>query len=197
MDLLALDVAILPPPDVAEMAMTLSAALPASESQGLRLDLEHLPHVTLLQQFVRTAEFNVAAHTIDEIVRPLPPLRLRVSGTGASGRTVWMTIDRTPELVDLHERLMQALRGVERPGGTTAAFAGDDARLNDVVWVSTYRLKASFSAFTPHITLGHATAAPEIVPFEFEATTVAACQLGRFCTCRSILRSWTLKAAPG
>jgi hypothetical protein len=87
---------------------------------------------------------------------------------------------------------MHGLHGVERPGGTPAAFVDGEARLGDVLWVTTYRVKASFGAFTPHITLGHAAAPPAIEPIVFDASTLAACHLGRFCTCRRILRQWTL-----
>jgi len=57
--LIAVDVAILPPPMVADAALQLSAALPASESKGLRLDARHLPHITLTQQFVRAEDVGV------------------------------------------------------------------------------------------------------------------------------------------
>lgn len=193
-DLIALDVAVLLPPDVEARAIALSASLPESESQGLRLDADHRPHVTLVQQFVRTSDFDTAAARIDSVLHAQPPLLLTVSGAGASGRTVWMTLARTPQIVDLHERLMHALRGVERHGGTTAAFVDRDARPGDVRWVSTYRRQASFGSFTPHVTLGHAAQPPRIEPFDFEATTVAACHLGRFCACRTMLRAWMLTA---
>ena len=48
----AIDVAILPPAYVSARAAALSAALPAGESQGLRLGGDCLPHITLTQQFV-------------------------------------------------------------------------------------------------------------------------------------------------
>ena len=73
---------------------------------------------------------------------------------------MWMAIEKTPALTELHERLMEALRGLERPGGGPAAFFGGDARVGDVMWVTGYRLKSSFGAFTPHITLGHGDEPP-------------------------------------
>ena len=96
------------------------------------------------------------------------------------------------DIVSLHERLMDTLRGLERPGGMASAFFEGDARVGDIAWVTGYRLKSSLSAFNPHVTLGHGAEPPHIDPFEFDATTVAACHLGRFCSCRSVLRSWTL-----
>ena len=192
MSLVAVDVAVLLPPDVSQRAIDLSAALPAAQGQGLRLDAGHLPHITLIQLFLRADDLAAAMDHVADVVRGMPPLRLHVSGGGRSRHTVWLTIDRTPQLDAVHQRLMDALRGVERPGGTPAAFVDGEARPGDVIWVTTYRLKAAFGSFTPHVTLGHAKHPPHVEPFAFDATTIAACHLGRFCTCRRVLRQWTL-----
>jgi 2'-5' RNA ligase len=193
-DLIALDVAVLPPPDVADKAIALSAALPEAESPPLRLDADHLPHITLMQLFARVNELDLVMSKVDEAVRGVGPLALPVAGGGQATNAVWMAIEKTPPLVELHERLMEALRGVERPDGGTGAFFGDDARLRDVLWVAGYRLKSSFHHFEPHITLGHGSEPPRVEPFAFEADTVAVCHLGRYCTCRRVLRQWTLTA---
>ena len=124
-------------------------------------------------------------------------LTLNVNGSGKSGHTIWMAIERSAAIASLHEQVMDALRGYERPGGTAAAFVDGDARVGDVLWVTGYRLKSSFGAFTPHITLGHGDDAPDIAPFTFVADTVAACHLGRFCTCRRALRTWELTTPRG
>jgi 2'-5' RNA ligase len=191
-DLIAVDVALLLPPDVARLAIELNASLPAAESKGLCLDDNHLPHITLTQLFVDANELPLVAEQIDGVIRTAGPLSLRIGGAALNNATVWLPIDPAAALRDLHERLMRALHGVERQGGTAAAFVDGDARVNDVNWVTMYRLKASFGAFAPHVTLGHASTAPPVEPFEFDAATVAACHLGRFCTCRRILRQWTL-----
>jgi 2'-5' RNA ligase len=170
----------------------LSAALPSEGSDGLVLDEEHRPHVTLTQAFVREEELDAAFDRIDEVLRGQQALELHVTGGGKSGHTIWMAIERSAELAALHEQIMEALRGYERPGGTPAAFVDGDARVGDVLWVTGYRLKSSFGAYTPHITLGHGHEPPEIAPFTFTADTIAACHLGRFCTCRRVLRNWEL-----
>ena len=192
MDLIAIDVAILPPAHVSQQAIELSARLPIEDEDRVVLDDRHLPHITLTQQFVRVEELDLAYQQIDDVLRSVPPMTLRVTGGDMSGHTVWMRIARSPQLAALHESLMEALRGVERPGGTPAAFVGGDARVRDLLWVSGYRLKSSFGAYTPHITLGHGAQPPHIDAFDFEASDVAACQLGRFCSCQRVLRSWTL-----
>lgn len=191
--LLALDVAILPPPAIGERAARLSAMLPAGESQGLRLDADHPPHVTLTQQFVRGEDLPDIFESLDEMLRAEPPVTLQVTGGGKGAGSVWMAIERTEAISRLHVRLMDALREFERSLGTESAFFGNDPREGDLAWVSGYRRTASFGAFAPHITLGHAGHPPVVAPLTFEARTIAACQLGRFCTCRRVLQRWQLR----
>jgi len=192
--LVAVDVAILPPPDVMARAIACSAALPRNGSDGLQLDAAHLPHITLTQQFVRYEDLDGVYAEIDEVLEAQSPLRLRITGSGQSGNTLWMAVERTPELLDLHERMMKALKNLERTGGSHHAFLDGTGRIADVHWVGGFRQEAAFGAFTPHITVGHGQL-PKVEPMAFEATAIAVCHLGRFCTCRRVLRAWELKRA--
>ena len=193
-DLMAIDVALLPPPQVRSQAIGLSAMLRAAdESHDFRLDADHHPHITLSQQFVRVNELDQALERVDEVLRNQSRLTLTVTGGGHGASSVWMAIGRTPAIVELHERLLEALRGLERSDGGPSAFVDGDARVRDVLWVAGYRLKSSFGSYTPHITLGHGAEPPQIEPFSFEATTAAVCHLGRFCSCRRVVREWPLR----
>jgi 2'-5' RNA ligase len=196
-ELIALDVAILPPPDVSQKAVAISAALPTEDFQGLRLDASHLPHVTLMQLFARGDQLETLLGRLAAIAISTAPMPLRVTGAAKHGDTVAIAIENTPPLAALHERVMDALREFEHLGGGADAFVDRDVRLRDVLWVAGYRAKSSLLSFMPHITLGHASRAPVIDPFTFEAVTVAVCHLGRFCTCRHVFRRWTLGATAG
>jgi len=190
--LLALDVAILPPPPVSNRAIELSATLPAADSLGLRLDDDRLPHITLTQQFVQEQDIDDVLAKIESTITNYDTLHLNVTGLGRGQNTVWMAIAAAPDLVELHRELMDALRHFERPDGTSAAFVDGDARSGDVAWVVGFRRTSSYAAFQPHITLGHSWTSPAIEPLAFDASTIAACHLGRFCTCRRVLRRWEL-----
>jgi len=195
--LIAIDVAILPPALVADAAIHLSASLPANESEGLRLDDAHLPHVTLTQHFIAHAALEEAASAVGHVLHRHRALQLSVAGPGRGRRSVWMQITLTPELLELHRALMNALEPFERRGGGPNAFVDGNARTGDVAWVAGFRRGASFGRFNPHITLGHAATLPSVAPITFEATTVALCHLGRFCTCRHALRTWSLPPLEG
>lgn len=191
----AIDIAILPPPGVSERAVALSAALPSAESQGLRLGPESLPHITLTQQFVSRDSLDAAIAEVDLVLRDRPSLPLRVTGGAKGSNSVWMTIERTAMLAELHEELLRAMTPFEVQRGGLAAFFGEDARDRDVRWVREFRQAAGFARFAPHITLGHASTPPLVEPMDFVATRIAVCHLGRFCTCRRIIRAWELRHA--
>ena len=189
--LIAVDVAILPPPAIWQRAIELSAALPLSESFGLRLSDDVMPHITLTQQFVGTERLGAALDRIGAMLEDVAALPLTITGPGGSS-AVWMSIEATPALMDLHRGLMATLAPFEQPRATAAAFFGGSARLGDIAWVSGFRRSSSDAAFRPHITLGHASTLPDVERMTFQATTIAACHLGRFCTCRRVLRRWEL-----
>ena len=188
----AIDVAILPPADVSARAAALSAALPAGESQGLRLGGDCLPHITLTQQFVRAGDLDSVLERVGSILAGMEPMRLTVTGGGRGQSAVWMAIELTPPLSELHRKLMNVLSPFERTDGTAAAFFNGGGRSTDVEWVARFRQTSSHTDFLPHITLGHSVTPPPVEPLRFTATTIAACHLGTFCTCRRVLRQWTL-----
>jgi 2'-5' RNA ligase len=190
--LTAIDIAILVPPEVSQRAVALSAALPSRESQGLRLDSDRLPHITLTQHFVPTDSVERLIEQVDRVVGSLEPLRLRVTGGAKGDNSVWMAVERTPALVGLHERLLDETEPFESGGGDSSAFVDGDARHRDVRWVHAFRRESSVARFTPHITLGHASEPPVVEPMDFVATTIAVCHLGCFCTCRRVIRAWEI-----
>lgn len=194
MSLIALDLAVLPPDDVAQRAIGLSASLPAAESQGLRLGPDYLPHITLIQAFVEAGAMVPLLEQVDVVLRAWPALHLRVSGGRSGAGSVWMGIEPSRALAELHQHLLDAVLPFQRADGGASAFFGGDARERDVRWVAHYLATSSGRAFQPHITLGHASQPPVIEPFDFTATRVAACHLGRFCSCRHVLRAWHLRS---
>ena len=157
----------------------------------------HLPKIRVAQQFVRRANLPTLTGVLDRILSSVTPLRLRVLEVGKSATTLHWLLEPTPDLQVLHERLMDAAKRVGEPAGAAEAFyAGEEpARESDVKWIAEYRARASYGNFLPHITLGVGVEAEPVEPFEFTTNRVALCQLGRFCTCRVLLREWTLGAA--
>jgi 2'-5' RNA ligase len=204
-DRIAIDIALLLPKAVNERVKSANAALLAERPEGFRFDESHLPHITLVQQFIRRANISALIERIDPILRGMQPLALRVTGVGSSATAAHFAIEKTSEMDELHRTLLDAVQPFEVASGAAAAFYSRDeralepvhepARDKDVAWVSQFRSYASYDRFTPHITLGIGPPPGFREPFEFTADRVALCHLGRFCTCRVVLREWTLETS--
>lgn len=202
-DRMAIDVALLLPEPVNERVKAANAALLAERPEGFRFDESRLPHITLVQQFVRLANLPALIERVDPVLRAAPPLKLHVTGVGSSATATHFTIEPTPDLRHLHEALMDAVEPFEEAGGSAEAFFSDGfngeavrepAREGDVAWVSQFRFHSSYARFSPHITLGIGPPPELREPFEFTADRVALCHLSRFCTCRVVLQEWRLDA---
>jgi 2'-5' RNA ligase len=198
-ELVAIDIALLLPEGANQRAKAANAAMLAARSQGserLRFDATHLPHITLVQMFVRAASLPALIERIDPIIdshwRSFPPLVLRVTGVGSSITAAHFVIEPNPSFQALHEELMHAVQPFEEFGGTAEAFYsnGEPPRDGDVAWVARFRAKSSHENFYPHITLGVGQPLEFREPFEFTSDRAAVCRLGRFCSCRVVLREW-------
>lgn len=195
--LLALDIAILLPPETSTSVELLNTQLSAPP-EGFRFSARRLPHISLVQQFSPTTELNVIEQTIAGVVSKHPPIDLTLASITTSETTSSLTVTPSPVLDTLHRRLMDQLAifdvglGDERAFINTDATPTDAARLRDITWVSQFRTEAAYDAFAPHVTLGVGTIKTTIPKTTFTASVIALCILGRFCTCQKVLASWEL-----
>ena len=190
----AVDVALIPPEPVQQQAHLVNALLDGPPD-GFRFDDTHVPHVSLAQLFTPPATLPLFVGVLDLVLKEQRRLPSRILATVSKERTVAYLLDRTPELWSLHEAVMNAAREWEESEGTARAFysEGEPPRDKDIEWVANFRTAAGYRKFVPHITLGFGAAPPVGEPFDFVADRVGLFHLGRFCTCRQLLRDWTLR----
>lgn len=196
--IVAIDVAVLVPESVAGPVRDISRALSSGRPDALQLDDTHLPHVTLAHQFVERARLDELFGELDRILRHEPVLLLRIPGVAVDHDTISLAVDRTADLQRLHELVMDAIEPFESLGGGRVPGAdafrpnGEAIRPQDVNWVRNYREHSAYVHYRPHVTLGHGDIPPSVQPIDFRADRIAVCEVGRFCTCRTVLRAWTL-----
>ena len=196
--LLAIDVALLLPPRAYDLVTQLNARL-AGPPDGFRFDADHLPHVSLVQQFVPATDLPLLTAEVGAVLSATAPLTLVAERLRSSGVTTLLDLAPTRPLATLHARLMDRLAPFDMTAGDADAFlaAGEPVRARDVEWVTRFRTAAAYAAFEPHVTLGAGVLDDAAPALEFEARQVAVCRLGRFCTCRRVLASWTLAGRAG
>lgn len=189
--LMAVNVALIPPEWVQERAREINRTLAAG---GLLLDAAHIPHITLAQLFVMRCAVPLLIERLNLVLREAPAQTNSVIAVVNQNSTISFLLDRTPELMQLHESLMNSLQEWEEEGGSLDAFylEGQPARDQDVDWVTNFRGAASYRNFIPHITLGFGQAPGRSESFEFVANQIGLYQLGRCCTCRVALNEWQL-----
>ena len=190
---IAVDVAILLSGAARAVVERLNAGFDHAPAAGFRFGASCHPHVTLSQHFVRRERLFLVRRLVGGVVGRLDPFELQVTGARPGRTSQVLTVEASAPLGHLHERLMDALRN-EEVAGDAAAFQadGEPARPADVTWVEGFRERSSYSNYDPHVTVGIGPRALSAAPFRFPVEEVALCRLGRFCTCRDRLASWTL-----
>ena len=190
---IAVDVAILPSGAARAVVERLNAGFDHAPGAGFRFDASCHPHVTLSQHFVRRERLAEVRRLVGDVVGRLDPFEIRVTGARAGRTSQVLAVEASAPLGHLHERLMDALRD-EEVAGDAAAFqaVGGAAPPADVAWVEGFRERSSYSRFDPHVTVAIGRRPLSAPPFGFTVEEIALCRLGRFCTCRDRLASWTL-----
>ena len=194
-DVLAVDVAIVPSDDLRRRLTAINRTL-APPPVGFHFDDTHVPHLTLAQQFVGASALDEIELAITEVAGDQPAIELTTTLLSTGGTTVTLGVALTPVLTALHRQLMDLLLPFDGIDGDVAAFASEEPppRQADVAWVRMFRHRSAYDRFTPHVTLGVGKVEALVGPERFCCTEVALFHLGRFCTCRTRLASWTLTA---
>ena len=146
-----------------------NARLVKTFPKGFALDATHHAHLTMLQQFVRTADLEKVYAAANQVLAkenaaswnlkafryyyiPVPP-------NGIAG----IVVEPTEELLRLQRRLLDAVAPFTEKTGTAAAFvSADDGRdIQDglIDYVANFSTVAAGRKFNPHVTIG---VAPEV-----------------------------------
>ena len=190
---IAIDVLLQPDQNAVAHANAINARLRASYPKGYSLDATHAPHVTLVQRFVREKDFDAVTTAITKVLstEPLGELQLTAKSLAAE---MWdglplhaILIERTPQLLRLEQKVVDAVAPFSVSGGTAAAFVDTPAGANIVDYVAAFVPKSTGAHYMPHITVGVGTEefskqlkAEPFETFSFKAKDVAIYQLGNF-----------------
>jgi hypothetical protein len=206
----AIDVALEPDATMIQHAKAVNARLLKAYPNGFALDATHNPHITTIQQFVRTADLNKVYAALNNALAderptswklkavkhyyiPLPPI-------GVAG----IVVEPTPDLLRLQQKIVDAVAPFTVKNGTAAAFMsaeeGRDIQGFLIDYVANFVQVAAGEKFNPHVTTGVATEAylKEMLAEPFEAFTfspvsVSVYQLGTYGTARKELKVLALK----
>lgn len=203
-DTVALDVVILPPDPITEMAISTNRILLADNpGGGIHLGKEYcLPHIPVAIFSAKRDDIPDIIAKIDRIARRCSPMILTIDTVAKyrtkAGETISAFHIPRPEVLQLfHKKVMKGMKPyVASPAGP-GMFA-DEASATSIDCLLRFPKTSAYEHYSPHIALGFGDL-PELIPgidlpVRFEARRAAICHLGGHCTCRRVLARFDLGA---
>jgi|SRR6476646_5421843 len=206
----AIDIALEPDATMIQHAQAENACLLKVFPKGFALDATHHPHISMLQQYVRTADLDkvyAAAGKVlaDEKVtsgdlKAFKYYYIPWKDIGLGG----IVVEPTDDLLRLQQELIDAVAPFTEKTGTAAAFVTtpEDPEINQptIDYVAAFVPEATGKQFNPHVTIGIAPQdylkemlAEPFDIFTFSPASASVYQLGNFGTARKELKAWDLK----
>ena len=197
MSKIAVDIVLLPDEAVTEESIKANRDLVGRQGRHIVLNKDTcLPHISLAMGCIESADIEPVGRLLQVVAKNCLTGGLVITGVAttlnALGRQVSAFIlAQTRELQSLHERLMNEMQTYFSYDVTAEMVYGDeDVAETTLAWIRSFREKAGFRAFFPHITLGYGMIAESMTfPMHFAASRLALCHLGNHCTCRKVLTS--------
>ena len=207
----AIDIALEPDATMIQHAKDANARLLKSFPKGFALDETHHPHVSMLQQFVRTDDLDKIFAAANAIVVKEKPTAWTLKAFkyyyipdrpfGLAG----IVAEPTEDLHRLQDELIAAVKPYTVKTGTPAAFysevGGRDIQKSLIEYVAYFVKIAAGKRFNPHVTIGVAMEKylnkmlTEPFPsFTFSPAGASVYQLGSFGTARKELKALTVSA---
>src|SRR5262245_24074269 len=204
--IIAIDVLIEPDAVMIKNANRANAQLRKNYPQGYALDAYHSPHITLVQRFVRAGDLDAVSIAVTKTVQSRPTLPLKLTAKGfetaewAGVGVVVYVVERTPELLQLENEIVEAVQPFAVSGGTADAFAkagGEQINTETIKYVEAFVPASTGEKYLPHVTLGTAQfdfakelKAKPFKTFTFSGKNIAIYQLGNFGTAQKRLWAW-------
>jgi len=205
----AIDIALEPDQTMIQHAQADNARLLKAFPKGFSLDATHHPHVTMLQQFVHTADLEKVYAAVNKVLADEKPTTWKLRAyryyyipsppIGLAG----IVVEPTPDLHRLQQKIIDAVTPFTVKTGTPAAFMstenGRDIQKALILYVANFLRIGSGKKFNPHVTIGVATIpylkkmlAEPFDAFTFSPAGASVYQLGAFGTARKELKALTL-----
>jgi hypothetical protein len=163
-DVTAIDILLDPDATMIQHATAANARLLQNFPKGYTLGGAHAPHISVLQQFVKTANLDQVYAAADKVFATENPTSWKLTAfkyyyipakpIGLAG----IVIKPTPDLLRLQQKLIDAVTPFAVPTGTAAAFVttpqDPDIIPQAIQYIAAFIPEHSGDHYAPHVTIG-------------------------------------------
>ncbi len=202
LDTVAIDIVLLPPGPIMDMAISANRTLLAGSPGGeIRLGRGGcIPHVSVAMLPAKRGDIPEIVADLDRIARQCSPMTMTIDAvakdrSSTRGTVSAFHIPRTDILSLFHKTVMNAVKPYTASTVGPPAFFGQTSAPS-IDCLLRFPARAAYERYSPHITLGFGDL-PELLPgidlpVRFETTKAAVCHMGSYCTCRRIIAGFGL-----
>jgi len=206
----AIDILLDPDATMIKHAEAANARLRRNFPEGFPLDETHLPHISCLHRYVKTADLDKVYEAVGKVLAGENPATWKLKAykyyyipwknIGLAG----IVIEPTDDLIRFQQKLIDAVAPFTEKTGTAAAFftTKEDPEINQptIDYVANFVPNQTGKKFNPHVSIGVASQdyLKKMLDEKFEAFTfspagMAVYHLGNLGTARKKFKSWELK----
>ena len=192
---IALDIALIPSEKHYATLEKWNKKLYQNGDTGYLFSKNHLPHLTLFQNFILADDLPKLLSDIDrvslpEAIRELKSSELISIPFKDDFKICMLNFENTDPLSSLQQQYHQLLQKYSKQPTTEAGIKGfcGDCIPEAVSWVQKFSLNASLNKFSPHITLGFSkldlaeTITPEEASYLWQFDSVKLAKMGNYCS---------------
>ena len=205
----AINIALDPDATMMQHAKADNERLLKSFPKGFAFDDTHYPHITMLQQFVRTADLENVYTALNKVFASEKPLGWKLKAfkyyyiPSPPDYLAGIVVEPTEDLLRLQQKIIDAVAPYTEKTGTPEAFMstenGDDIEQSLIYYVANFQQRGAGNRFNPHVTIGVGTItyistmlAEPYEAFTFSPAGAAVYQLGSSGSARKKLRALAL-----
>ncbi len=198
MSKIAIDVALIPPKEILDLAINLNKTFTPLSAFN---DKNNLPHITLAMGVIEKTRIDLINKKLGEISEKFNSIDLEISKVSThikpdGKKSFYFEIKPSKELADLHGEIMKQLDSILTHKVEIEMFNQDQpVEPISKYWVENYKKDhQNPENFQGHISLKCKNEPVyDQLPLKFRASKLTLCHLGNLCTCREIFGSYELK----
>lgn len=199
---IAINVLLTPSAEMQAQALKLNTLIKENNPDALHLDKNHIPHITILQCFVKENDLPKINEALKGLYKNFQNESLKAKSlsyeTDKEASFAMIAVEKSNALLALHKKTIELVEPFMVKEGSEKSFVQNPDRsaisASTVSYVPDFLDKYSYEKFEPHISLGIAQkvfldslAKNVFRPIHFKATSISIYQLGDHGTAQKLI----------